>query len=89
MYAREVSKSDGVMILTLDIGESAQVLNSFMQPNSYDFPVLLNAASAAVDYGVSGIPMTFFISRAGTIEHIKLGAFSGLTDFQSALNKIS
>ena len=77
------------MILTLNIGEPAQVVASFMQSHGYDFTVLLNASSAAVDYGVSGIPMTFFVSRDGTIEYVKLGAFGSLEDFQDALDKIA
>jgi len=77
-----------VVLLTLDTGETAQVLKTFMQSNIYDFTVLLNGSSAALNYGVSGIPMTFFISRTGTIQYIKLGAFSNLSEFQNAINKI-
>jgi hypothetical protein len=60
-----------------------------MDANSYDFPVLLNGSSAALDYGVSGIPMTFFVSRTGTIRYIQLGAFSNLSEFQNAIDKIT
>gem|GEM_PF-2845240 len=77
-----------MVLLTLDTGETAQVLKTFMQSNIYDFTVLLNGSSAALNYGVSGIPMTFFISRTGTIQYIKLGAFSNLSEFQNAINKI-
>ncbi len=85
----EIAKADGVVLLTLDTGEAAQVLLSFMKANSYDYPVLLNASSAAIDYGVSGIPMTFFISKTGTIQYVKLGAFSNLSEFQNAIDKIT
>jgi len=78
-----------VVLLTLDTGETAQVLKTFMQSNIYDFTVLLNGSSAALNYGVSGIPMTFFISRTGTIQYVKLGAFSNLSEFQNAINKIT
>ncbi len=77
-----------MVLLALDTGETAQVLKTFMQSNTYDFTVLLNGSSAALNYGVSGIPMTFFISRTGTIQYIKLGAFSNLSEFQNAINKI-
>ena len=77
-----------MVLLTLDTGETAQVLKTFMQSNIYDFTVLLNGSSAALNYGVSGIPMTFFISRTGTIQYVKLGAFSNLSEFQNAINKI-
>ena len=78
-----------MVLLTLDTGETAQVLKTFMQSNIYDFTVLLNGSSAALNYGVSGIPMTFFISRTGTIQYVKLGAFSNLSEFQNAINKIT
>ena len=61
-----------MVLLALDTGETAQVLKTFMQSNIYDFTVLLNGSSAALNYGVSGIPMTFFISRTGTIQYVKL-----------------
>jgi hypothetical protein len=88
MYTQEAPKADGIVILTLNIGDSAQTLTPFMQSNGYDFPVLLNGSSAAVDYGVSGVPMTFFISRSGNIQYIKLGAFSNLAEFQIGIDKI-
>ncbi len=78
-----------MVLLALDTGETAQVLKTFMQSNIYDFTVLLNGSSAALNYGVSGIPMTFFISRTGTIQYVKLGAFSNLSEFQNAINKIT
>jgi hypothetical protein len=78
-----------VVILAVNIGDSTQVIASFMQSHGYDFPVLLNGSSAAVVYGVSGIPMTFFVSRTGTIAYTKLGAFANLADFQAALDKIA
>ena len=89
MYTQESPKADGTVILTLNLGESAQTVTSFMQSNGYNFPVLLNSSSAALDYGVEGIPMTFFISRSGIIRYIQLGAFPNLEEFQSAVDKIT
>jgi hypothetical protein len=89
MYTQESPRADGTVILTLNLGESAQTVTSFMQSNSYSFPVLLNGSSAALDYGVEGIPMTFFISRSGTIRYIQLGAFSDIEELQSAVDKIT
>jgi hypothetical protein len=60
-----------------------------MQANNYDVPVLVDdASSVALNYGVSGIPTTFFISRTGIIEYIQLGMFTSLNQLQGDLNKI-
>jgi peroxiredoxin len=61
-----------------------------MQANNYDFPVLLDAEAAVTRlYGVSGIPMTFFIGRDGTIKYIKRGHFLSLAELQNDLNTIA
>ena len=61
-----------------------------MQANSYDVPVLLDTNDAvAVEYGVSGIPITFFIGRDGIIKYIKRGEFISDGELQNDLNKIS
>jgi cytochrome c biogenesis protein CcmG/thiol:disulfide interchange protein DsbE len=77
-------------MLTINLAESSQTVSSFMQANSYDFPVLLDAEAAVTRlYGVSGIPMTFFINRAGIIQYIKRGQFLNLAELQNALDKIA
>ena len=59
-----------------------------MQSHNYSVTVLLDGSAAAMDYGVSGVPMAFFIGRDGIIKYVKLGAFSSLSDMQNDLNKI-
>ena len=62
---------------------------SFIQSKGYAFPVLLDTDSAVTaEYAISGVPMTFFIGRDGTIKYIQRGAFTSLTELQSDLNKI-
>jgi peroxiredoxin len=77
-------------MLTVNLAESIQTINAFMQANSYDFPVLLDTNDAvAIQYGVSGIPVTFFIGRDGAIKYIKRGQFISLGELQNDLNKIA
>ena len=79
-----------MVILTINLAESSQTISSFMQANSYDVPVLLDTNDAvAVEYGVSGIPMTFFVGRDGTIKYIKRGSFTSLSEIQNDLDKIT
>jgi peroxiredoxin len=61
-----------------------------MQDNGYDFPVLLDTDYSVKQlYGVTGIPMSFFIDRDGVIQYIKRGMFISLNELQNALNKIA
>jgi peroxiredoxin len=79
-----------VVFLLVDIGESSQTVQSFLQSKNYTTPVLLDqTASAMMKYGVSGVPMTFFIGRDGIIKYIKRGAFISAGELQNDLNKIA
>lgn len=79
-----------MVMLTINLAESSQTVSSFMQARSYDVPVLLDTNDAvAIEYGVSGIPMTFFIGRDGTIKYIKRGQFLSLAELQNSLNTIA
>jgi len=61
-----------------------------MQANNYNFPVLLDGDAAVTQlYGISGIPVTFFIGRDGVIKYIKRGQFLSLAELQVDLNKIA
>jgi peroxiredoxin len=89
-YTQEISRADGVVMLAINSGESRQHVTSFMQNNEYDFPVLLDTDYAVKElYGVSGIPVTFFIDRNGVIQYIKRGFFISLNELQNSLNKIA
>lgn len=60
-----------------------------MQSHGYTVPVLLDDASAvALNYGISGIPTTVFIDRAGIIKYIKMGEILSLNELQSDMDKI-
>jgi cytochrome c biogenesis protein CcmG, thiol:disulfide interchange protein DsbE len=79
-----------VVFLLVDIGESAATVNSFLQSNKYTVPVLLDTQMGVLlKYGVSGVPMTFFIGRDGVIKYVKRGQFISQNELQNSLNKIS
>lgn len=57
-------KDPNVAILTVDEGETAEHVRSWMKKKGYDFPVLLDDGYVG-DSGVNGFPTTWFLDRAG------------------------
>jgi hypothetical protein len=89
-YIQETAATDGARVLTLNVRESGEDITSFMNSHFYTVPVLLDAHyGTSLLYGVSGIPMTFFIDRDGIIKYIKRGAFLSQSEIQYGLGKIS
>ena len=82
-------KSPSVVILAVNIGESPSEVNEFMNSYNLSFPVLLDTeGNVARMYNVRGIPTTFLIDIDGTIQGIKVGAFSNKTEIEKNLSKI-
>jgi len=79
----------GLIILTIDIGESPSRVKEFMESYVLSFPVLLDTdRNLALEYNIRGIPTTFFIDKDGIIQDIKIGAFSSKTEIEKRLVKI-
>ena len=58
-------------------GDSPEDANAILTENGYTFPVYYDTnAECAYGYGVSGIPMTFFIDQEGRIVSGKTGMIS-------------
>jgi peroxiredoxin len=61
----------------------------FIEENDYSFPALLDTDdNVSLDYGVSGIPVTFFIDKAGIIRAKKIGGFLNTTEIENYLGTI-
>jgi thiol-disulfide isomerase/thioredoxin len=81
---------EDLVILAVDVGESAEIVATFLQDNGISLPVLLDMeGKVAVLYGVRGIPRTLFIDKDGFIRGIKVGAFSGVEEIESILEQLS
>ncbi len=66
----------GLVILSVNAGESASAARKFMESNNLSFRVLLDADSEVMRlYNVSGIPTTYFIDKDGIIRDVKIGLF--------------
>jgi cytochrome c biogenesis protein CcmG/thiol:disulfide interchange protein DsbE len=64
-----------VVVLGVDIQDKAEAAKKFIADFSLTFPNALDAAGrVSVDYGVYGVPETFFIDRRGRIRAKHVGA---------------
>lgn len=67
-------QADGLAILAIDIGESADEVRAYLRAHGLSYPAALDRASAAASsYGVYGIPSHFFVNRDGTIREVVFG----------------
>ncbi|MFC1969339.1 TlpA family protein disulfide reductase [Chloroflexota bacterium] len=79
----------GLVLLTVDSGESSSKVGEFMKDNDYSFPVILDTKRNIVQkYSVRGIPTTFFIDKEGIIKDVKIGAFPNKSELESKLSII-
>jgi peroxiredoxin len=88
--ANDAATTDiGLILMTVNSGESADTVAKFMIEKGFSFPVLLDTQRGISGvYNVRGIPTTFFIDRDGIIRDIKVGAFTSKTEIDSKLNNI-
>ena len=88
--ARDEEKaSEGLMLLTINSGESADAVSQFMYEHGYSFPVLLDTQrSIARAYNVRAIPTTFFLDKDGIIRDIKVGAFTTEAELDAILENL-
>ena len=85
----EEQSDNSLVILAIDIGETAPAVNNFIQSGNYSFPVLLDTdQDVALEYNIRAIPTTFFIDKDGIIQEIKVGAFSNMIELKRSLSKI-
>lgn len=61
-------------ILAIDVQEQRDTVASFVDEMGYSFPILLDESGrVAANYGVRGIPTTYFISPEGTVLGMLVG----------------
>lgn len=61
-------------VVAIDVQESPEVVTSFVEEMGYSFPILLDESGrVAANYGVRGIPTTYFISPRGTVLGMLVG----------------
>ena len=89
IYDGWTGKPPSVVVLTIDVGESASTVTNYMQGRGFSFPVLLDTRETiAGRYRIAGYPTTFFIDEDGIIQAKKVGAFLTRGEIESYLSKI-
>jgi len=65
----------GVTMVGINIQDKDEAARKFMEQFGFTFPNAMDAGGkVSVDYGVYGVPETFFIDRKGRIRERKVGA---------------
>ena len=79
----------GLMLLTINRGESSSTVKGFMQKRNLSLPVLLDTELVVAQrYNIMGIPTTFFIDKDGIIQEKVIGAFPNKAEIEKRLSKI-
>ncbi len=66
----------GLVILAVNLGETAPAVRKFMEANRLSFTVLLDTEGrVGTLYNTAAIPTTFFIDNGGIIRDMQRGAF--------------
>ncbi|MDD5591606.1 MAG: redoxin domain-containing protein [Dehalococcoidales bacterium] len=91
-YLQEIYDYDiyhELILLTINIGESATKVQGFLEDNHLSLPVLLDSDGAVtMKYGMPGIPTTFFVDREGILRDKVIGGFPNKSSIESRLSKI-
>ena len=79
----------GLVLLTINIGDSSSKVEAFLHKYNLSLPVLLDTKkTVAQQYNIRFIPTTFFIDNNGTIQESISGAFPSKTAIENRLIKI-
>ncbi|MFC1939864.1 TlpA family protein disulfide reductase [Chloroflexota bacterium] len=79
----------GLVMLSINIGESLSTVEGFMQSYNLSFPVLLDVnESVARKYNVRYIPTSFLIDEGGIIKSVNIGSFSSTAEIERDLSTI-
>ena len=80
---------NGLVLLAINVGESASTVRRYIQSNNLSIPVLLDTRRVVDQkYNITGYPTTFFIDKDGIIQRKVVGAFSDKESIEQHLNKI-
>ncbi len=78
-----------LVVLAINVGDSADEVTSFMQSYSLSFPVLLDSEWLAKDrYGIPAYPATIFIDKEGLLQYARVGAFPSKEAIEDILNQL-
>lgn len=80
---------EGLVLLTINIGESPSKVEKFLETYNLSLPVLLDTKkNVARKYNITGYPTTFFIDKDGIIQEKIVGAFPSKGAIEKYLSQI-
>ena len=78
--ARQRFQTEGLVVVAVNLSnqDARASVEAFVEEFQLPFPILLDTTGEVAErrYGVVGLPMSFFIDRAGTIRSIYVGALN-------------
>jgi len=81
----ELMKGETARIITVNIGDSKEAVEKYIDENKFNLPVLLDTkGEVSRTYGVNSIPITFFVDKDGSA----YGYIAGQTDKDTILRII-
>ncbi|MGB8707346.1 MAG: redoxin domain-containing protein [Dehalococcoidia bacterium] len=81
--------SDSLAVLTINVGDRASDVADYVNSRGITYPVLLDPQSqVANDYGIIGVPTTYFIDGQGISKAYQIGAFENEEAMESAIKSI-
>jgi thiol-disulfide isomerase/thioredoxin len=90
IYEETKWQQEGLVILAVNLQESANVVQYYLAAKGYSFTVLLDVSGAVGNkYNIRGIPTTFFIDKDGIIKDMVVGAFQKKAQIEQKLNLIT
>lgn len=73
-------QGDGLLVVAVNAGQKAEEITKFVADLGISYPVLLDpGAKVSRAYGVTGLPMTFFIDSQGVVRGRILGETDEVT----------
>ncbi len=81
--------SDSLAVLTINVGDRASDVKDYVTSRGITYPVLLDPqGQVAQDYGIVGVPTTYFIDGQGILKAYQIGAFQNENAMESAIKSV-
>ncbi len=85
----EEKQNDGLAVVAINLGESAQPLLAFANELGITFTLALDKDQTVTEkYRVLGLPSSFFVDRDGIIRAVKLGPFLSKEEIENRVQVI-
>jgi peroxiredoxin len=81
--------SNSLVVLTINTGDRPSDVEGYVNSRGITYPVLLDTQTkVAQDYGIIGVPTTYFIDDRGFFKGYQIGAFQNEDGMENAINTV-